>query len=181
VLETKRLLLKAHTLENIERMNRWSNDAILSYYDDDGPEDSEVVPIENTKKYIERVITEDDDSIIRFGIHNKEDNSLIGFCMIAFIDHYNKSCMIGMTLGEKEEWGKGYGREVLNEIIRYCFEDLNMNRIGAEIYSFNERSIKMFENAGFIKEGIIRQLVYKRNKFEDEYMYGLLRGEWKVQ
>jgi RimJ/RimL family protein N-acetyltransferase len=54
-----------------------------------------------------------------------------------------------------------------------------MNRIGVEIYAFNERSIKMFENVGFVKEGIIRQLVFKKNNFEDEYMYGLLKSEWK--
>lgn len=180
MLETKRLLLKYHVLENVEKMNKWSNDSILSYYDDDIPENSKEIPIEATKKYIERIITEVDDSIIRFGIHKKDDNSLIGFCVIAFIDNYNKNCKVGITIGEKDEWGKGYGKEILNEIIRYCFEYLYMNRIAAEVYSFNERSIKMFENIGFVKEGTIRQLVYKKNKFEDEYMYGLLKTEWKV-
>lgn len=179
MLETKRLLLKFHTLENLEKMNRWNNDSILSYYDDDGPEDFEPIPIENTKKYIERIIKNDDDSIIRFGIHKKENDSLIGLCMIAFIDNYNKSCKFGITIGEKDQWGKGYGKEVLNEIVRYCFEELGMNRIGAEVYAFNERSIKMFEKMRFVKEGIIRQAVYKKNNFEDEYIYGLLKNEWK--
>ncbi len=178
MLETKRLLLKYHTLENVEKMNTWSNDSILSYYDDDSPENSKLIPIENTKKYIERIITEVDHSILRFGIHKKDDNSLIGFCVIAFIDDYNKNCKLGVTIGEKHEWGKGYGKETLNEIIRYCFEVLYMNRIGVEIYAFNERSIKMFENVGFVKEGIIRQLVFKNNNFEDQYMYGLLKSEW---
>lgn len=178
MLETKRLLLKSYTLENVDKMNKWRNDSILLYYNDDLPENSEPVPIENTKRHIERAITEVDDSIIRFGIHKKEDDSLIGFCMIAFIDYYNKNCKFGMTIGEKDEWGKGYGKEVLDKIIRYCFEDLDMNRIGVEIYAFNERSIKMFENMGFKREGIIRQLVYKKNKFEDEYIYGLLKSEW---
>ena len=54
-----------------------------------------------------------------------------------------------------------------------------MNRIGVEIYSFNERSIKLFESLGFVREGVIREQVYKKGKFSDEYIYGLLRQEWK--
>lgn len=95
--------------------------------------------------------------------------------MIAFIDDYNKSCKIGMTIGEKEQWGMGYGTEALIELIRYSFEDLGMNRIGAEIFQFNERSIKLFEQCGFQREGVERELVYKDGKFKDQYIYGLLR------
>jgi len=179
MLETKRLLIKPHTMANVEKMNKWSNDSMLSYYDDDGPERTEPIPMERTERYLQRIATETDDEIIRFGIHKKEDDSLIGFCMVAFIDDYNRSCKFGITIGEKDQWGKGYAKEVVNEIVRYCFEDLNMNRIGVEIYAFNDRSIKLFEALGFKREGIIRECVYKNEKFEDEYLYGLLKSEWK--
>lgn len=180
MLETERLLLKSHTLDNVEKMNKWSNDPVLLYYDDDEPIGNELIPIENTKKYIEKIMNDNDESIIRFGIHKKRDNSLIGFCMIAFIDDYNKSCKMGITIGEENEWGKGYGKEVVNEVIRYCFEKLNLNRVGVEIYAFNDRSIKLFESLGFVKEGVIRELVYKKGKFHNEYIYGLLKSEWKI-
>ena len=66
-------------------------------------------------------------------------------------------------------------------LIQKCFNNIykNMNRIGVEIYSFNERSIKLFESLGFVREGVIREQVYKKGKFSDEYIYGLLRQEWK--
>ncbi len=48
----------------------------------------------------------------------------------------------------------------------------------AEIYSFNMRSVALFEHLGFTREGVIRQCVDKRGTFEDEYLYGLLREEW---
>lgn len=178
MLETKRLFLKPHTLENAEKMNKWANDPELAYYDDDEPERTEPLPVERTRRYLERITTEEDEGIIRFGIHKREDDSLIGLCMIAFIDRYNKNCKIGISIGEKSEWGKGFGSEVIAEIVRYCFEDLDMNRIGAEIYAFNQRSMKLFEGAGFKREGIIRELVYKKGRFEDEYIYGILRSEW---
>ncbi|MGG7165282.1 GNAT family N-acetyltransferase [Clostridium ihumii] len=66
-------------------------------------------------------------------------------------------------------------------LIQKCFNNIytNMNRIGVEIYSFNERSIKLFESLGVVREGVIREQVYKKGKFVDEYIYGLLRQEWK--
>ena len=69
MLETKRILLKTHTLDNVEKMNQWANDPILLYYYDDDPEDNELTPLESTKRYIEKIINDNDDSIIRFGIH----------------------------------------------------------------------------------------------------------------
>jgi RimJ/RimL family protein N-acetyltransferase len=53
-----------------------------------------------------------------------------------------------------------------------------MNRIGAEIYSFNTRSVDLFEHLGFRREDVVGQCIYKSGSFEDEYIYGLLREEW---
>ena len=156
------------------------NDPELLYYDDSEPEPYIKKSKERLKQIMNRFINSTPDKkneIIHFAIHKKKDDQLIGYCMIAYIDNYHKKCNFGISLGEKTEWGKGYGKEVLREIIRYCFEDLDMNRIGAEIYSHNERSIKLFEKAGFKKEGVLRQSVLKKGKYLDEYVYGLLRED----
>ena len=178
IIETGRLVLKPHSTTSAERMNKWRNDAELNYYDDEGPELLEKVPLERTQRYLERITHSEDDSIIRFAIHLKEGDSLIGTCMIALIDHYNRSCKLGISIGEKGEWGKGYGREAVSALIRICFNELNLNRIGAEIYAFNLRSLRLFQNAGFVREGVTRQAVFKRGCFEDAVQLGLLKREW---
>ncbi len=178
-LTTGRLIIKPHNLADAEAMNRWANDQELCYCSDDQPGSSVPETIEETRRYLERVTTRPGNNIIRWGIHRAEDEMLIGFCMIAYIDRHNRRCKIGLTIGEKTAWGKGYGREVLEAMISHCFKTLDMNRIGAEIYAFNERSIRLFERAGFSREGIIRQSVMKNGRYEDEYVYGLLRDEWR--
>ncbi|MDF2674103.1 MAG: N-acetyltransferase, partial [Clostridiales bacterium] len=113
MLETNRLVLKPHTMANLEKMNKWRNDNELLYYDGDCPEVIEPIPIDSTKRYMEYIINNQDKESIRYGIHRKVDDELIGYCIIAFIDSYNRNCRIGLTIGEKRYWGKGYGSEII--------------------------------------------------------------------
>ena len=178
-LETERLVLKPHTLANVEKMNLWENDAELSYYDDNQPPSRAPDTLEDTRKHIERILQDQPEpAIIHYAIHKEDGDVFIGFGMIAFIDRYNRQCKLGIEIGEKQEWGKGYAREALCAVIDYCFETLEMNRIGAEVYAINERSIRLFERLGFQREGIVRESVLKQGVFTDEYVYGLLKCEW---
>jgi RimJ/RimL family protein N-acetyltransferase len=178
-IETARLVLKPHTLENAPRLNAWENDPQLIYFNDDQPEPYSAQPLKETIKYIQRHLeVSPTQQAIHYAIHRKEDGLFIGYGMIAFIDRYNRSCRLGITIGDKCQWGQGYAKEALQAVIHYCFHNLDLNRIGAEIYAFNTPSIALFEKLGFKHEGVIRQCVYKKGKFEDEYIYGLLREEW---
>ena len=69
----------------------------------------------------------------------------------------------------------------LQAIIAYCFNELGMNRIGAEIYEFNTHSMRLFERNGFRLEGTKRQFIFKDGSFKDEYLYSLLREEWESE
>lgn len=180
MLKTERLYLKDHTSDNLKKLYNWFNDEELAYYDDDEP--FEPKDLDTIEKFLNNRLIKcglkDDKDIIHLGIHKKE-GELIGYCMIAYIDKFNKKCKLGMILGEKKEWGKGYGKEVIKSLLNYCFNELEMNRVGVEIYAINERSIKIFERFGFKKEGTLRKSVLKNNKYVDEYIYGLLKSEWE--
>jgi RimJ/RimL family protein N-acetyltransferase len=179
-LDTPRLTLKPHTLENASKLNAWENDAELLYYNDDQPVDRPPVSLGETRQHLETITQFGPESrILHFAIHLKDNDEFIGYGMIGFIDRYNRSCRLGITIGEKRLWGLGLAKEALAAVIAYCFETLHMNRIGAEVYAFNERSIRLFEGLGFHREGVVRQAVLKDGGFSDEYLYGLLRGEWQ--
>jgi RimJ/RimL family protein N-acetyltransferase len=178
-LQTPRLTLKPHTLADAEKLNAWENDPDLLYYNDDQPEDRTPEGLEETRLYLERITQNGGDGrLIHYAIHLKPGDELIGNGMIGFIDRYNRSCRLGITIGEKRYWGSGLGKEAMTAVITYCFETLGMNRIGAEVYAFNQRSIRLFESLGFRREGVIRQAVLKNGGFSDEYLFGLLKDEW---
>jgi len=178
--ETERLFIKPHTLDNAEKLNAWENASELLYSNDDQPEEREPDSLEDTRRFLERISEYTPDSrIIHYAIHLKGNNELIGYGMIALIDRYNRRCKVGITIGDQRYWGKGLAKEALKAVISYCFETLGLNRIGAHIYAFNDRSIRLFEGLGFRREGTIRQSVHKKGQFVDEYIYGLLKSEWQ--
>jgi RimJ/RimL family protein N-acetyltransferase len=181
-LRTPRLVLKPHTLDNAEKVNAWDNDPEIRYYSDDNPEDRARDSIEDTRHRLECMShAPADGHIIHYAIHRRESQDLIGFGMIACVDPHNRRCKLGIVVGDKSQWGRGLGREALTAVIEHCFSALGMNRIGAEVYAINGRSVRLFEGLGFRREGVIRQVVLKRGRFEDEYVYGLLAQEWRAR
>jgi ribosomal-protein-alanine N-acetyltransferase len=179
-ITTKRLILKPHTADNLKWLNTLFNSESDHYFNGDDPPKDEPETLEETAQLLERILNRPPNAnIIDYAIHRLEDNTLIGCGMIAFINRYNRRCSLGISMGyDQQNWGKGYAREALQAVITYCFHDLDMNRIEAEIYDFNERSVRLFEGLGFCREGAKRQYVYKDGVFKDEYIYSLLRQDW---
>jgi len=176
-VETERLVLKPHRMSNLRRLHAWENDAELLHYNDDQPEDRPPQSMQTTRKFLERIIEQRPGETIHYAIHLRGNDRFIGNGMIAMRAHH-RTARLGVTIGDRDEWGKGYAREALEAVIRFCFETLDLNRIGVEVYEFNERSIRLFETLGFRREGIVRENVWKRGEFADEYVYGLLQREW---
>ena len=179
-LTTARLILKPHTAANLEWLNTLFNDPDELYYDDDRPPRDEPETLEETRKTLKHILNRPPEAgHIDYAIHRKVDGALIGCGMIAYIDRYNRRCDLGISMGyDKRNWGKGYAHEALQAVITYCFTELDLNRIGAQIYEFNMRSIHLFEGLGFRREGARRQYVFKDGTFKDEVLYSLLREEW---
>ena len=108
---------------------------------------------------------------------SENQDSLIGNCNIQ-IDWKNRVGMIGIMIGEKEYWGKGYGTEALRMLVKYGFNTLNLNRIELETYAFNTRALKSYNKVGFKQEGLKRNSYFKNGKYIDSIIMGLLKEEW---
>lgn len=174
-LTSQRLVLRPHTPENFERLHRWKNDREILELSADSVEPSSE---EKTRRSLERWMKPSED-IIHFGIHRKDTDELIGFLLIALIEPEHRRCKLGLVIGEKGQWGQGYGTEAARCAVDHCFRELGMNRIGAEAYATNPRSVRLLEKVGFRREGVMRESVYKGGAFVDEYQYGLLRRDWE--
>jgi UDP-4-amino-4,6-dideoxy-N-acetyl-beta-L-altrosamine N-acetyltransferase len=101
---------------------------------------------------------------------------------VAFLNHIHpiyKTGEFGITLGNPEYRGKGYGKDMLLTLIKYGFEELNLNRIWCEVYSNND-SIHVYRKIGFKDEGVLRQHVYKNGEYLDSYMLGMLKNEYNT-
>lgn len=119
--------------------------------------------------------------LYNFAIESLDEKNYIGGCGINSLDWKNSVAVVGIYIGEKTFWGKGYGTDAMNVLIKFIFEQMNINKIKLNVYDFNERAVKSYEKSGFVKEGVLRQEIYKDGKYHDEYVMGLLRSEYEAR
>lgn len=115
-----------------------------------------------------------------FSIRRIEDDALIGFCELDGIEWNNGASGLGIGLGDPETWGKGYGREAMQLLLRFAFHELNLHRIGLTVFSYNNRAIALYEGLGFVREGTERERLHRDGTRYDMHYYGLLRREWEA-
>lgn len=173
--QTENLSCGVHISENFESLHRWQNDEEINLL---SAEESATYTEKQTLNRLNRWIANDDETIIHFALYLLKTKEFIGFAHIAMINHKHKNCKIGIVIGEKQYWGKGLGTECLRRLVRYCFEELDMNRVSSETYSNNPRSCAMLKSAGFALEGVLRQNINKENVFVDEHQYAILHADW---
>ena len=106
---------------------------------------------------------------------------LIGNCGVFGIESENRSAELGIMIGEKSEWNKGYGAEAMTLLLRHGFETLNLNRIALRVYSENVRAVRSYEKAGFVLEGRMREAVYKHGNYDDVLIMSVLRSDWTLR
>ena len=114
---------------------------------------------------------------ISFGI-KKKDGEIIGTIDADTIDHRNRNLMIGISIYDIGERGKGYGREAIELFTDFVFLEMNMHRVYLGGFAFNRNSINLYERIGFKLEGVNRSFVYRNGNYYDEYVLGVLRQEW---
>jgi RimJ/RimL family protein N-acetyltransferase len=116
---------------------------------------------------------------IQFEIWHKGDKKSIGTCGIFDINYFDMKAWMGLTIGESEYWGRGICTEVTKLLVEYVFNELNLNKINAGIFSPNEGSFKCAEKSGFFRESVSKQDVFIEGRFLDTYYYSLLKEDWK--
>lgn len=103
----------------------------------------------------------------------------IGTCQFHNLDWRNRSAEIGIMIGEKTFWDRGYGTETMQLLLRHGFNTLNLHRIWLQVYAKNQRGIRAYEKAGFIFEGKYRQAHYQQGKYHDIHLMSILKEEWQ--
>lgn len=133
------------------------------------------------KKWLEKALDEQSINQHWFSIRTLEDDALLGDIDL-FVDNWPaRDTFVGLGIGEREFWGKGYGTDAMKVILRYAFTEINMNRVTLNVFEFNPRAIRAYEKAGFRHEGRMRKVLNKEGKRWDMLYMSILREEWMEQ
>ena len=106
------------------------------------------------------------------------DGKLIGNLGLMNLNWTSRKVEIGVVIGEKEYWSKGYGSEAISLVLSFLFEEWDVNRVELFVDSRNERAIRCYERCGFRKEGVRRQNRFKRGEYVDDVHMAVLRSDW---
>ena len=115
-----------------------------------------------------------------FMIHTLEDRKVIGFIELAAYDWIARNAWVGIGIGESAYWGKGYGTDAMNIVLKYAFRAQNLHRVTLGVFRFNERAIRCYEKSGFKYEGSERDAVYREDQWFDCLVMGVLQSEWET-
>lgn len=97
------------------------------------------------------------------------------------IDHFQRTAVLGIVIGEEEYRGRGIGRRAWAAITDYGFLKLNLHKITATVIIGNIASERAALGSGYVVEGRQRQQVFKDGCHLDLIHLGILRDEWSAR
>lgn len=109
-----------------------------------------------------------------------EKDGVVGLATIVNIDWKNRSAFHGIKIGNSKIRSKGIGTDTVMAVMKYAFEELQLNRLDGTIIEYNEPSRKLYcERCGWTVEGKKRQAVFKLNEYHDELIVGILKDDYE--
>ena len=107
------------------------------------------------------------------------DGTLIGECDLFHFDETAHTCELGILIGDKSYWGKGYGREAISLLLQYAFQYRNQHKVWLRVNENNKRGMNAYRACGFVEEGRQRSHVWSDGRYLNLILMGVLREEWK--
>lgn len=172
-----RVFLRAFEFSDLEKLNALRNDEESFLYTGGN---KFFISKEYDKKWIEDKIFNNQQQIY-LAICLIDTKQLIGYLGINEIDFRNsKAQWAGINIDSSFS-KKGYATEASSLMLKFVFEELGINRFFGYWLESNIPSIRMAEKLGFLNEGIVRDFVYKRNKFHNVYLMSILKKEYNCK
>ncbi|MEO1291177.1 MAG: GNAT family protein [Chloroflexota bacterium] len=175
-LETERLRLRRITTDDKSTwLAIFQNDEVRRYLID-FEDNSAFDDISEIVDWTDEIYK--DKSGIRWAITLTPDDTMIGSCGFHVYSEHHRSAEIGYELSH-EHWRKGIMSEAVGAVLDFCFEQLAVHRIEADVTVGNEASAGLLKSLGFTHEGTWRDKVYVRGQFFSLWQFGLLAGEYQ--
>lgn len=116
-----------------------------------------------------------------FTIVDLQSQKPIGAAGLLYINWINRSADFSFYIGENEAYidSEGKAEEAAQLLIRYGFDNLNLNKIWMELYEFDQMKIKFFtERFGFKQDGLLRQNCFEGGRYWDSLIISLLHEDF---
>lgn len=162
MLETSRLYLKKAEEDDIPSIMEMERNRDNSDFVWQGTHDEHRAEIEGKDFFL-------------FVAKQKEDNKTVGF-ILNYVDRKSEKFELRRIVISRK--GVGYGREVMDALFKFAFEELKVNRFWLDVYPDNHIGIKLYEGAGMHRDGVLRQNYKSDRGYLDQIVYSILKSEY---
>ncbi|MCD4669339.1 MAG: GNAT family N-acetyltransferase [Actinomycetia bacterium] len=163
-----KVILRPLEKQDLSKSLRWLTDPLVNKYLSQNFRDLTGGQEEKWFDYIQ-----DSQKDMVFAILDRDAGLHIGNCALHKINKIKSGCELGIVIGEKEYWDKGYGTDSVKALVGFALADLRLSRIKLNVYTYNHRAIRAYSKCGF---GLIR--VLKRNHLYDGKYWDTLIMEY---
>ena len=174
-LHTTRLLLRRFGEADVQPFLAYRSDPAVSRY-----QSWETCDLAEATEFVRRHQSQEagvPGQWLQIAIALKDTNALIGDCAFKVQAHDPRQATIGVTLA-RENHGQGFATEALSCLLAALFERLKLHRAVADTDPENTASWTLLERLGLRREGHLRQSLWFKGRWADEYHYAILREDW---
>ena len=82
---------------------------------------------------------------------------------------------MAILIGEKDLHGKGFGADAVRTLCRFGFSEMNLRKIKAAVFDFNVPALRCYEKCGFVREGVLKQEMFRDGAYHDVILMALFR------
>jgi RimJ/RimL family protein N-acetyltransferase len=174
MLHGKKVTLRPITRDDLPRLREFHNDVEVELASGGDPPTPRA--LEASQKQFDREAEDPPRHKTDFAI--EADGKLIGNCGLFGMNETARHAELGITIGDKEYWGRGYGRDAIQLLLDYAFRLLNLRRVWLEVHAENERAIRAYRACGFVEEGRQREHIWLAGRYVDGIFMDILRDEF---
>jgi RimJ/RimL family protein N-acetyltransferase len=114
---------------------------------------------------------------LQIGITLKGSESLIGDCALKIHVEDRRQATMGFTLAHGFH-GKGFAMEATGTLLNHAFDELDLHRVRADTDPQNKPAWRLLERLGMRREAHLKQSLWFKGQWTDEYLYAILKPEW---
>ena len=177
-MEGKLVRLRAYEKSDLDAVMKWVNDEEVTDLLGGGMLTYPVSSL-TEEKFIEASAASSDKQK-NFAIETLAERKYIGAISFNVIDWLNRNAGLGVVIGDKSLWGKGYGTDAMRVLMRLSFDKMNLHRLWLHVHDYNSRAIASYEKCGFRREGVLRQEHFARGRYHDTIVMGILESEYRA-
>ncbi len=171
-LEGELVLLRPRVDEDLALFARWHGNPDVRHWLHMSETPTQTLELERQRWHVAR----NDPTRLSFVIETL-DGVPIGNIVLIGVDPVHRRAELGIAIGEKGDWGRGYGTDAIRVILRFAFEVLNLRRVELITDIDNERGIRAYEKCGFVREGVLRAKRMRYGEPLDMLIMAVLRED----